>query len=135
MPKAKNKGGQPTKYKPEYCQGIIDYFNSEITDAKGKYNDFPIIAGYAAKIGVNRDTLFEWAKVHPKFSDSLKAVKAKQEQILVKGAMTNNYNPTFAIFFAKNNLGYKDKPEDIPPDQLEKENFITEIADVIKKYQ
>ncbi len=53
--------GQLSKYKPEYCQKLIEHM------AKGKS-----FTHFATKIKVNKDTLWEWAKVHPAFSDAKK---------------------------------------------------------------
>lgn len=59
--KKKNKGGRPSDYKPEYCQALMDHM------AEG-YS----FESFAATIGKHRDTLYEWEKVHPAFSDSKK---------------------------------------------------------------
>lgn len=51
--------GQPTKYRPEFCQKLIEHC------AKGfSFESF----GWT--IGVSRDAVFEWAKIHPEFSDA-----------------------------------------------------------------
>jgi len=52
--------GQPTLYVPEHCETV------EALGAQGKS-----ITVMAATIGVSRDTIYEWAKVHPEFSDAL----------------------------------------------------------------
>lgn len=44
-------------------------------------------------------------------ADSKKKINNILEQIIVNGAMTNKYNPTFSIFNLKNNYGWKDKVE------------------------
>ncbi len=82
-------------------------------------NDLPFIRDFAKKIGVNTDTLYEWANkkeedgalVYPEFSEALKAVKQLQEKIIVINALNGCYNSTFAIFTAKNVLGWRDKTE------------------------
>lgn len=51
--------GQPTKYKPEYCQRLIDHM------ALGKSYEH-----FAASINVSKQSLYEWEKVHPEFSDA-----------------------------------------------------------------
>ncbi len=53
----KKERGRPTKYKPEYCLQLVEHM------AKGLSFEC-----FAAVIGVNRDSLNEWAKVHPDFS-------------------------------------------------------------------
>ena len=103
--KSGNKGGRPTKYKQEYCQEFLDYFSidpyrietKQIKSKDGSYeveekviNDFPTLAGFAIKIGVNRDTLLEWANAknedgsykHEEFSGIYKRAKDYQENFL-----------------------------------------------------
>lgn len=58
--------GRPTLYKPEYCQMVIDHM------AKG--NSF---WSFAADINVHFDTLSEWTKAHPEFSEAKKIGVAK----------------------------------------------------------
>ena len=54
------KTGHPTKYRPKYCQTVIE----------NGLAGFSITAA-ASKLNVHRDTLYEWATVHPAFSDAL----------------------------------------------------------------
>lgn len=72
---------------------------------------FLTIAGLAVYMGINKDTLYEWVKRYPVFSDSIKEVKEIQEHMIVSGAMEGEYNPTMGIFLLKNNHGYKDRQE------------------------
>lgn len=57
--------GRPSQYDPEYCDVAIEI---------GKRGGGPL--QIACEIGVLRETLYDWAKVHPEFSTALK--KAKQ---------------------------------------------------------
>ncbi len=58
-------GGRPTKYKKEYCKLIQE------SGANGDTLEM-----FASSINVHVDSIREWAKVYPEFSESLK--KAKQ---------------------------------------------------------
>ncbi len=124
----KHPGGRPTKYKEEYCDKIIEYFRIEPTKTDYKeeyYNNgtlksktpvitaeiFPTFQGFADELDVSIDTLNEWCKVHPEFSEAYTRAKALQERIWLQNAMSGLYNPQFAQFFGKNCLGYKDKQE------------------------
>lgn len=49
--------GRPSKYKKAYSRQIVDFM------AEGRS-----ATSFAAKIGVNRDTISEWCKIHPEFS-------------------------------------------------------------------
>lgn len=50
---------RPTKYDEKYCEMLIEHM------AEG-YS----FESFGGIIEVNEDTLYEWVKVHPKFSDS-----------------------------------------------------------------
>lgn len=54
-------GGRPSKYKPEYCDQLIKHMEGGLS-----YESF------AGTIRVNRDTLYQWEKVNPDFSDAKK---------------------------------------------------------------
>lgn len=121
-------GGRPTKYKKEFCEQIIEYFRREPYTTMYKedyFNDgtlksrtpiltateFPTFQGFADKLGVNGDTLVEWAKKYPEFSAAYARAKQLQERIWLTNGMNSLYNSQFAQFFGKNCLGYKDRQE------------------------
>lgn len=138
-PKAKAKPkvaarpvGRPTVYQDEFPAMMIEYFSQAPTrevvnrDAKGNEHTqvlpgvFPTLARFATNIGVTKHTLHDWATAknihtgelkHPEFSDAYKKAKDLQEANLIEGTIGNAYNSTFAIFTAKNVLGWRDKIE------------------------
>lgn len=57
--------GRPTAYKEAYCDQVVPFC------AQG-YS----LTAFAGEIGVCRDTITEWADVHPEFSLSVKHAKA-----------------------------------------------------------
>lgn len=65
MPQEGSKIGRPTKYKPEYDTVVYQLCLLGFTDAQ-----------LAEHFEINEDTLYEWKKKHPNFSDSLKSGKA-----------------------------------------------------------
>lgn len=119
--------GSPTKYRQEYCQGIIDFFDREpFTAVKDENGDpcigrnnqpilmpakLPTFEAYAHSIKVHKDTVYEWAKVHPEFSDAKKRAQQLQHDILVQNGLNGSYNATFAIFTGKACLGMRDGNE------------------------
>ena len=123
----KRKVGRPTKYKPEYCQEIIKFFDRELVHHVAKEvihpkdgvisimeeraTDLPLFEAFAHSIDVHVDTLHEWKKVYPEFSESYKRAKQLQKEHLVTNAMQGRYSNSFAIFTAKNILGWRDKQE------------------------
>lgn len=109
-------GGRPTKYKFEYCEDIIRFFSKKPT-RKSKGNTIvvppPLFARYAQKLGVSYETLQEWRRVHPEFSDAYKACKKIQEAIMLEGAIAGHYSAAFTIFSMKNMHNWRDKKEHI----------------------
>jgi len=120
--------GQPTKYKPEYCDLIIEHFRVPAQVMKSKETfyadgtlkskeeypvaaDLPTFQDFADKIGVHVDTLHRWKDDNEAFSEAYARAKQLQEHIWLVNGMSNLYNSQFAQFFGKNCLGYKDKTE------------------------
>lgn len=59
--------GRPTKYKPEYCERIVELGKQGMS-----------VVEMACEIGVARSTLeAEWTEKHPKFSEAF--VRAREE--------------------------------------------------------
>lgn len=138
----KNKGGRPTKYKEDYCQAIIDYFDippqqtvykkTYFSDGTLKSEDpitlpaqFPTLQGFAHSIGVDKDTLLNWGEKHQEFFGALTRAKELQEKIWLVNGMGGQYNAQFAQFFGKNCLGYKDKQE------VENKVTINKLEDIL----
>ena len=124
--------GRPTVYQPEFVDMLIEFFSQSPTrevknrDSKGNETTqtlpgvFPTLARFATNIGVTKETLHDWATSrnietgelrHPEFSSAYKKAKDLQEANLVEGTIAGAYNSTFAIFTAKNVLGWRDKTE------------------------
>ncbi len=118
--------GRPSKYKPEYCQEIIKYFdiehykiiqiktkgkNFEKIEEKEVANSLQFISGFARKIDVNVDTLREWKANHPEFSAAFTRAKELQHEMMVNNASKGLYNPNFLIFAMKNMHEWRDRTE------------------------
>lgn len=125
MSKSPAKRGRPTKYKPEYCKEIINYFDkplyTEVTQQKMSASgvvkdvivsvatDIPTFEGFAIDIcRVCHDTLCEWRDTHPEFSEAYRSAKDLQKKFLFNHTMNGNYNASFAKFFAINCLNMKE---------------------------
>lgn len=120
-------GGRPTDYKKEYCDKMLEFFDTEITKTikiittgKNEYrkeeekeiaNTLPTFERFAINIGVNKDTLYEWEKVHDEFSDSMGKCREIQQDFLIQNGLKGLYQSNFAIFVAKNYTEMKDKTE------------------------
>jgi hypothetical protein len=106
--------GRPTKYKPEYCKAILKYFSVKHWAMVGKKqvaNPIPLLKTFAVRIGVTYDTLGEWCKVHPEFSVAYTVAKHLQEDMLISNTLKGLYDSRFAIFAAKNMIGWVDRTE------------------------
>jgi hypothetical protein len=123
-----NRGkGRPTTYIPEAGDLLLEYFTREpwvetertitrrdgqtVTEMVRLPAELPTLAGFACVIGVHRDTLNEWQRKYPDFSDAVKKAKDQQERILVANGLCGLYEGPFGIFTAKNILGWRDKVE------------------------
>lgn len=127
MSEKKKKIGRPTKYKPEYCQEIIDHFNQplyvyeteEKMSASGaikeikvkKANDMPTFNRFALERNVLPDSMMEWVHKYPEFSRAYRYCKGIQTEFITTHALSKNYSEGFSKFFAINNLGMIERSE------------------------
>lgn len=125
--KKKRKPGCPSKYTPDYCKRIVEFFDiepyrevevtithkdgSEYTKTELKANDLRFLSAFARSIGVSQDSLHEWAKKYPEFCVALKKAKDLQAEHLITNGLHNTFAQPFAIFTAKNILGWRDKQD------------------------
>lgn len=73
-------GGRPTLYTPE----AIDEINTYLKEAVPENMAIPTVEGIALRLGITRETLYEWGRVHPEFSDTLAKLKMLQKEALIK---------------------------------------------------
>ena len=125
--KKKHAGGRPSKYKKEYCEMIVVYFDIEPTkevevvttfkngttreSSEERPNHLKFLNKFARSIGVCHDTLIEWTKRHPEFSDAYTHAKELQKEHLITCGLLGLYNPAFAKFTAVNITDMRDKTE------------------------
>lgn len=85
--------GRPTLYDPDYCDALVAFM------ARG-YS----MTAFAGDIGVCRDTITEWAKVHPEFSSAVKRGQAARTKCLEETLIKGETGPkvTAHIFALKN---------------------------------
>lgn len=138
-PKEKRPVGAPSKYKPEYCNDLLDHMeNGGSIESFGAY----LARKYGRKSMVHKDTIYEWAKVHEEFSDAKRlgeslsllwfeelgaAGMRGQLKVLVKeltlpdGTVVQeydkaNFGQAAWVFSMKNRHGWRDKKELVGPD-------------------
>jgi hypothetical protein len=71
----------------------------------GQLDTLPMAEDLKLKFGVHKDTIYEWAKQHKEFSDSLEALKSWQKVKLVRKALDGKYNPQIAKLMLSVNHG------------------------------
>ena len=76
-PEDKKPRGAPSKYRPEYCQMLIDHMA----------NGDPLNT-FTLKVNVSVDTLYEWRSAHPDFSEACKVGRLKIEEYYIRMAKT-----------------------------------------------
>lgn len=120
---------RPSKYKKEFDDGIIAHMEKGLS-----------FETYAAIISVHRDTLYQWVKDYPEFSDAVKIAKAKcelfWEQLGLnyithtdsKFESTPKINSAIYIFNMKNRFGWKDR-QDVTADVKINSKELEEMSD------
>lgn len=117
---AESKVGRPSKYKPEFCEMLIEHM--------GQGYSFESFAGI---IEVNQDTLHEWTKTHDCFSEAKKIAFAKcqnfWESLGIKhiinksdsefcgdsgSSKSRSLNAAVWVFNMKNRFKWKDRQAD-----------------------
>jgi len=89
--------GCPTKYKPEYCQMLIEHMKQGLS-----------FESFAGLVNVDRQTIYNWLDAHSEFFDAKKQ-GFEQSRLFWELAATRgatgqipNFNATMAIFNLKN---------------------------------
>lgn len=101
----KRKAGQPTHFKIEYCEALVDHMRG------GKS-----FRSFAAKLDKHWDTLYDWVKSHPEFSDAKKRGDAVCLDFWEEAAIESMHDPkglntALWIFNMKNRFGWRDVQE------------------------
>ena len=102
----KNKGGRPTKYNDELQAKADRYIHEYHTQD----DVIPSAAGLCVWLGISRPTLHEWDKIHPKFSNTLDAIRQLQEKVALNKGLIGEFNSTIVKLVLANH-GYSDRQE------------------------
>lgn len=101
--------GRPTKYKGEETvkavQSLIDTMTME------QFFKCCGIEHIALAIGITRETVYEWCKEYPDFSDTIKRFVTKRNALFLSLCASPQIKDARWIFLAKNWLGMTDKQE------------------------
>ena len=95
--------GRPTKYNDEMQRKADAYLlNWSERDA------VPSRVGLCCYLGIDKTTSYEWEKIHPAFSNTLRAVDTLQEYVAMNKGITGEFNSTIVKLVLANH-GYSDK--------------------------
>lgn len=99
------KTGRPTKYDPSFIDEVDKYISS-LNDT-----EVPLKEDFAYRLGVDDDTLDNWAKVHKEFFGSLKRIMQRQKIQLINDGIYGGkeVNPTITKLLLQNNHGMKER--------------------------
>ena len=111
------------KYHPSFCQEVVSFFEGaafHVTEVQKKDGsitlletaaELPTFAAFAKKIGVTCAELRAWETKHPAFKYACEQARDRQGNILLQNSLRGNYVASFAMFTAKNLLGWTDGKE------------------------
>lgn len=117
--------GRPTIYSEdilnrtrEYIDKCEDEMRTIVAGESDKFTTYkekltvnlPTIDGLAVHLGIHKDTIYEWEKIHGEFSDLINILRGKQAKELINKGLSGDYNPIIAKLLLMKH-GYKDSVE------------------------
>jgi len=94
--------GRPTKYKPEYCDMLVEHMTGGLS-----------FESFGAVADVSEETLHTWKSKHPEFLESYKKGRSHSmkhwEEMGHDMVLAGQGNATAWIFNMKNRFGWKDR--------------------------
>lgn len=112
------------RYQPEFCDKLLAFFDvppfhiTEVTKRDGSVTlvetaaELPTFAAFAKQLGTTCDVLKTWETKHAAFREAAQKARDLQSNILIQNSLRGNYSASFAVFTAKNLLGWKDGKDD-----------------------
>lgn len=117
-------GTDKVSYRPEFCRQLLAFFDVppfKVTEVQKKdgsitllesASELPTFAAFARTLGVTQAVLQDWEDAHPAFAEAAKKARDLQGDILIQNSLRGNYSASFAVFTAKNLLGWTDGKDD-----------------------
>lgn len=112
------------RYQPEFCDRLLAFFDvppfhiTEVSKRDGSVSlvetaaELPTFAAFAKQLGTTCDVLKAWETKHAAFREAAQKARDLQSNILIQNSLRGNYSASFAVFTAKNLLGWKDGKDD-----------------------
>lgn len=101
---AKRKVGRPTKYSEKTCSDLMRLIEKMTIN---NFWDYCEINSVAYCLKVNTDTIYEWQKRYPEFSETIKVWRTKRDMLFWKVPMKD----VLRIFLSKIWFGYRDEKD------------------------
>ena len=104
--KSPAKVGRPTKYKPEYCEKLVEHMQQGFS-----------FESFASVAKTCKDTVYHWVNQHPEFSEAKKRGTAHLEIFYTRMGMNlaqgeyKNGSATAWIYLTKNILKWTDRSD------------------------
>lgn len=110
-------------YQPEFAARLLAFFDvppfrvTEVQKKDGSItlletaSELPTFAAFARSLGVTQARLMEWEEHFEDFAEAAKKARDLQGDILIQNSLRGNYSSSFAVFTAKNILGWSDGKE------------------------
>jgi len=111
-------------YRKEYAERLIAFFDisaftvTEVMKKDGSVSlletaaELPTFAAFARSLGITQEVLARWEKEYPDFAQACQKARDLQGNILIQNSLRGNYSSSFAVFTAKNLLGWNDGKEE-----------------------
>lgn len=101
--------GRISKYLPQFIEQVDIYLKSTGRQMKR----LPTIESFALFVGVHKDTLYEWKKKYPEFSDAMSRILLMQEVQLIDDGIYGGkeVNVTIIKLMLQNNHGMKERKD------------------------
>ena len=98
---------RPSKYNDSILEKAEDYIKNYI-----KYGDkIPMIDGLALELGIHRDTVNDWERKYPEFSDIVRTLMTHQGRKLMNGSLSGEFRERTATLALSSNHGLVIKTE------------------------
>ena len=92
-------------YKFGYERQMLTYFET------AQAPEYPTFSEFAVRLGTVPEDIERWKERHPAFRAAYDACRARQEALLVSGALAKKYDPTFAKFLLTTKFGYGEETD------------------------
>ena len=92
---------RPTKYNDEIIEKAEDY----IKNYKSLGDEIPMVDGLALELGIHRDTVNDWEKKYPEFSDIVRTLMTHQGRKLMNGSLNGEFREKTATLALSSNHG------------------------------